>query len=60
MRDYIAILNQFCHDVINDTLPNRGSCLLEKLAVQRHLDDLAKQDDPNYPYYFNEDCAIRR
>lgn len=60
MRDYITILNQYCHHVVNDSLPNRGSCNLEKLAAQRHLDDLAKQNDPEYPYYFNEDYAIRR
>lgn len=60
MKNYAAIAFQYCHDVINDVLPNRKTCLLEKLACQRHLDDLAKQNDPEYLYYFDEDAANKR
>jgi len=60
MREYDKILLKYCDDVINDTLPNRKACLLEKLACQRHLDDLGKQNDPSYPYYFDENSAIKR
>lgn len=50
----------YCDAVINDTLPNRKTCKLEKQACQRHLDDLAKQDDPEFPFYFSEVAARRR
>lgn len=33
---------------------------MEKLACQRHLNDLSKQYDPNYPYYFDEDAVNKR
>ena len=55
--DYAKRLLEYCYDTINDTLPNRKACLYEKLACQRHLDDLSKQDDPDYPYWFDEDSA---
>lgn len=57
---YVERLLKYCHDVINDTLPNRKTCQLEKLACQRHLDDLIKSENPDYPYYFDEDAANKR
>jgi phage terminase large subunit-like protein len=57
---YVERLLKYCHDAITDVIPNRKTCLLEKLACQRHLDDLAKQEDPDYPYYFDEDAANSR
>ena len=60
MRDYVGELLQYCHDVVNDTLANRKSCNLEKLACQRHLDDLLKSKLDDWPYYFNEEYATQR
>ena len=57
---YIESILYYCNAVLTDTLPNRKSCKFEKLACQRHLDDLAKQSDENYPYYFSEVAATRR
>lgn len=30
-----------------------------KLVLQRHVDDLAREKDPNFPFYFDEDAAAR-
>lgn len=57
---YIESILFYCNAVLTDSLPNRKCCLYEKLAVQRHLNDLAKQDYPNYPYYFSEAAVNRR
>jgi len=57
---YSERILQYCYNVVNDSLPNRGSCTYEKLACQRHLDDLSKQDDSEYPFYFDEDAANKR
>lgn len=35
------------------------ACRWVRLACQRHLDDLACQDDPGYPYRFDADAANR-
>jgi phage terminase large subunit-like protein len=48
------IVLKYCHDVINDTLPNRKTCRFEKLACRRHLDDLEKSKSEDYPYEFDE------
>ena len=55
-RDYITIARQYCDDVISG---KRLACKWTKLAVQRHLDDLAKQSDSTFPYVFDEDYAAR-
>jgi len=60
MKSYSDRILDYCNAVISDTLPNRKTCLLEKCACQRHLNDLAKQDDFEYPYYFNEEAAAKR
>lgn len=57
---YIEKILEYCDQVINDKLPNRKACKFEKLACKRHLSDLAKQDDPDFPFYFNEQSAIKR
>jgi len=59
-KNYAEIALSYCYDVINDQLSNRKTCQLEKLACQRHLNDLARQDDPDYPFYFSETAANRR
>jgi len=57
---YIERLLKYCNDAIADILPNRKTCLFEKLACQRHLDDLNKQGNEDYPYYFDEEAANKR
>ena len=49
---YIERLLKYYNDAIADILPNRKTCLFEKLACQRHLDDLNKQENEDYPYIF--------
>lgn len=56
---YAEIALQYCYDVLNDNLPNRKACKLEKLACQRHLDDLVKQDNSEYPFYCDDKAGNR-
>lgn len=56
---YAELSLQYCHDVINDNLPNRQASNYEKLACQRQLRDLARQDDPTWPFYFDEVAGNR-
>ncbi|MCK4819286.1 terminase large subunit, partial [bacterium] len=60
MSSYSQRILDYCHAAINDTILHRKTCLYEKLACQRHLNDLAKQSDPEYPYYFDEDAVDHR
>ncbi|MFM5339394.1 terminase large subunit [Aeromonas veronii] len=47
-------INRYCDDVLNDKIP---ACELIKKACKRHLWDLQRQEDPNYPYMFSEQRA---
>lgn len=47
---------QYARDVIEGRIP-AGKWV--KLACQRHLDDLARSDDDEYPYYFDEKASNR-
>ena len=47
---------QYVSDVLDGTVE---ACKYIKLACQRHIDDLAKQSDPHYPYYFDPVKAER-
>lgn len=58
--NYAERIIEYCHAVINDTLPNRKTCKFEKLACQRHLSDLEKSEDASYLYYFSEEAANNR
>ena len=58
--NYAKRIEAYCHSAVANALPNRQVCELEKLACQRHLDDLKKQSDPDYPYYFSEDACNNR
>lgn len=58
--NYSERIIEYCHAAIADIIPNRKTCWLEKLACQRHLNDLARQDDDDYPYYFDEEAANNR
>ncbi len=57
-RDYIAIARQYTQDVLDGTIP---TCKLTRLAVQRQVDDLARAEnnDPTFPYVFDEDAASK-
>jgi len=46
----------YCRDVLSG---KRVAGKLEKLAVQRHLNDLKKAKTKKYPYYFDEAKALR-
>jgi len=59
MKTYAEIALDYCKDVIGDTLPHRKACKLEKLACQRHINDLARQEDDNYPYYCDNAAGNR-
>ena len=46
----------YCREVINNNIP---ACWQVKAAVQRHLDDLQKQDNEDFKFYFDEESAER-
>jgi len=51
---YLAAGNQYIQDVLAGAIPtNRWT----KLAVQRQLDDLARQDDATFPYVFDGEAG---
>lgn len=49
-------INKYCQDVISGARP---SCKWEKLAVERHLNDLKRQGTPEFPYVFDEQKALK-
>ncbi|EKP8507618.1 TPA: terminase large subunit [Escherichia coli] len=49
-------LNRYARDVINGKIL---ACRYVKLSCQRHLDDLEKSKDPNWPYRFDREKAER-
>lgn len=59
-KDYAAIAYSFCIEASNDALPNRKTSKLERLAYIRHLRDLDKQNDEDFPFYFDEKAANKR
>ncbi|MGL5237037.1 MAG: terminase large subunit [Plesiomonas shigelloides] len=48
--------NGYARDVVAGKIP---ACRYVKLACKRHLDDLEKQKDKDYPYRFDRDIAER-
>ena len=46
----------YAQDVVAGRVP---ACKWVKAACQRQLDDLARENDPAWPYYFDEDAADR-
>ncbi|MGL5485832.1 MAG: terminase large subunit, partial [Shewanella sp.] len=48
--------NGYARDVVSGKIP---ACRYVKLACQRHLDDLEKQKDKDWPYRFDKDIAER-
>ena len=49
-------LNEYVHDVLDGRII---ACEKVKLACQRHLDDMARADDPDYPWVFDAEKAER-
>lgn len=54
MRDYIALAEQYVDDVLSGRRP---ACKWERLAVQRHRADLARQGTDGFPYVFNPELV---
>lgn len=46
----------FAEQVLSNEVP---ACRYIKLACQRHISDLSKSKDADYPYYFDENAAQR-
>lgn len=53
---HIHKADQYIRDVLDGTIP---ACKQVKQACQRHLDDLEKSKDPEYPYYFDPEAGER-
>lgn len=51
MNSHTADINQYCKDVAKGSVL---SCEFVKLACKRHTDDLKRQKDADFPYYFDE------
>ena len=54
MKDYSAIAERYCRDVISGEIP---ACKWVKLACQRHLDDLDWQSDEGFRYRYDRGRA---
>jgi phage terminase large subunit-like protein len=55
-RDYAAISNQYARDVLAGRIV---ACKWIHLACKRHLDDLARERAPEYPYRFDAGRAAK-
>lgn len=55
-RDHLADIEAYEDSVIDGT---RIACKWERLAIQRQLRDLERQEDPDFPYYFDCEAALR-
>jgi phage terminase large subunit-like protein len=53
---HVEKANQYIRDVLGGTIP---ACRYVRAACQRQLDDLARQDDPAWPFFFDEQNAER-
>ena len=53
---YAAIATQYARDVVDGRIP---ACKWHKLACQRHLDDIARSEDPAWPYRYDEAKGAR-
>jgi len=56
-KDYTAIALKYCKDIVSGKIP---ACDYVKLSCQRHINDLAKQKNRDYPYRFDKALANRR
>jgi phage terminase large subunit-like protein len=55
MAEFTAEL--YIDDVLNDRIPTGR---LTRLAVERHVNDLKRQDTEEFPYYFSPESAKRK
>lgn len=55
MHRHIQDINDYILDVLDGTVP---VCEYVKLAAQRHLDDLKRSEDRDYPFEFSHDACI--
>lgn len=54
--DHLADIELYCRQVLTGERP---ACKWERLAVQRHVDDLARQNTEGFPYVFDVEKACR-
>lgn len=54
MKDYAAIATQYAEDVVAGRIP---ACKWIRLACQRQLNDLQRQNTPGFPYVFNPELV---
>ena len=54
--DHLSDIDLYCQSVISGTRP---ACKWERLAVERHLNDLQRQNTDGFPYVFDLDKAQR-
>jgi phage terminase large subunit-like protein len=55
-RDYIAIINRYCEDVLSGAIP---ACEFVKLSCSRHQNDAIRQKDADFEYWFDEEAVFR-
>lgn len=53
-RDYVGIANKYARDVVAGKIPN---CRWVVAACKRHLNDMARSKQANFPYTFDADKA---
>jgi len=56
-KNYSEIALNYCNDIISNKIP---ACNYVKLACKRHLADLEKSKDPDYPYRYDSELGDRR
>lgn len=56
MSQHLSDIATYCDDVVTGKRP---ACKWERLAVERHLNDLKRQDTADFPYVFDEVKAQR-
>lgn len=54
---FAEITFKYVMDVINDTLPSRQAGRFEKLACQRFLNDIDRENDDDFPFYIDADAG---
>ena len=56
MNEYVERAHQYMRDVLGGTIP---SCKWVRLAVQRQVDDLAREPSEDWPWVFDAERASR-
>lgn len=55
-RDHFQDADDYCRAVISG---DRPACKWERLCVERHLNDLSRQGDDDFPYVFDVEKGLR-